>query len=197
MASAARDISTGTSPDPNQWGAGKADAFSAATFLSGSTAPSSPSLAASPASGPPPLSVTFTASAVPGTGTLREYLWDYTGSGYTQRITPAGGNTTSFTYITFGTFTAAVTMANTAGRTATGTATVTVTTTTSTPPPSTPPSSTPGPGPTGGGKGGCGCTMADPGGPGPAAGSIVLLVVVLLAVKLTGFRPARGRGPGP
>jgi len=73
-------------------------------------------LVASPTSGPPPLTVSFTATASDPDGSITEYRWDFTGDGAVDITTTTGSS--SYTYTVPGVFLAQVSVVDDKGATA-------------------------------------------------------------------------------
>jgi len=73
-------------------------------------------LVAGPTTGPPPLSVTFTATASDSDGSIVEYRWDFTGDGTVDLLTSEGSAT--YLYSSSGVYLAIVTAADDKGSTA-------------------------------------------------------------------------------
>ncbi len=109
----------GTGSNPIMSGSGLVDAQAALNCIGGSTTPYA-NFSANVTSGTAPLTVTFTDASTPGTGTITNRAWTFTGG------SPAtAGNVTSqsVTYSTPGTYTVSLTITNSASATDTETKT--------------------------------------------------------------------------
>jgi len=109
-------------------GAGRVDAVAAIKAVAADAPPTASNLVATPPSALPGASVTFSVTASDSDGVVAEYLWDIDGDGYTDLFTKT--NSVSLTVdpqaFLAQAYTAKVTVADNAGRTAIATGTWTV-----------------------------------------------------------------------